>query len=227
MTTHTLQIDTPAPTTHRPAVKYATEAIGTLLLVFTVGACVRTGSPLAPLGIGAVLAALVYAGGHVSGAHYNPAVTVAALVRGRVDVRTAVTYAVAQVGGGLVGAELVRLVIPVSAGSALAPTGNQLVAVFLAEVVFTFALAYVVLNVATSRDHTDNSFYGLAIGFTVTAGAVAVGGVSGAVFNPAVLIGGATMGLFAGSALWVYLLAELVAGIAAGAAFRVLNPADR
>jgi aquaporin Z len=207
-------------------VKYATEAIGTLLLVFTVGTCVRAGSPLAPLGIGAVLMALVYAGGHVSGAHYNPAVTVAAYVRGRIDARDAVAYVVAQIAGGLVGAELVRLVVP-AAGAAIAPTGHQIIAVFLAELVFTFVLAYVVLNVATSRDHADNSFYGLAIGFTVTAGAVAVGGVSGAVFNPAVLFGGATMGLFAGSTLWVYLLAQLIAGAAAGVVFRTLNPADR
>lgn len=225
MTTHTLPIET--PTTHRLAVKLATEAIGTLLLMFTVGACVRAGSPLAPLGIGAVLAALVYAGGHVSGAHYNPAVTVAAFVRGRIDVRDAVAYTVAQVFGGLVGFELVRLVVPASAAAAASRTGSHLIAVFIAELVFTFALSYVVLNVATSRDSRDNSFYGLAIGFTVTAGAVAVGGVSGAVFNPAVLIGGAAIGEFAGQTLLLYLAAQLLAGIAAGAAFRALNPADR
>lgn len=229
MTTHTLPIE--IPTTHRPAAKYATEAVGTLLLMFTVGACVRTGSPLAPLGIGAVLMALVYAGGHVSGAHYNPAVTVAALVRGRIDVRAAIAYAAAQLVGGLAGAELVRLVVPASAGPVATPNGAPLVAVFIAELVFTFALAYVVLNVATSRDSRDNSFYGLAIGFTVTAGAVAIGGVSGAVFNPAVLIGGAALGLFAGPTLLLYLLlyllAQLLAGLAAGAAFRALNPADR
>lgn len=223
MTTDTT---TPVSTRIRPALVYATEAIGTLLLVVTVGTSVRSGSPLAPLGIGAVLMALVYAGGHISGAHYNPAVTVAAFVRGRIEARDAVAYAVAQVVGGLVGAEIVRLIVP-SSGPALAPTGHQIVAVFLAELVFTCALSYVVLNVATSRDHPDNSFYGLAIGFTVTAGAVAVGGVSGAVFNPAVLIGGAAMGLFAGSTLWVYLLAQLLAGAIAGVVFRVLNPADR
>lgn len=228
MTTHTTTpIESTNPTTHRPAVKYATEGIGTLLLVFTVGACVRTGSPLAPLGIGAVLMALVYAGGHVSGAHYNPAVTVAAFVRGRIDARGAFAYATAQVFGGIVGAELVRLAVPAGVGPAIAPTGYQIVAVFIAELVFTFTLSYVVLNVATSRDHVGNSFYGLAIGFTVTAGAVAVGSVSGAVFNPAVLIGGATIGLFAGPTLWVYLVAQIVAGVAAGVAFRTLNPGDR
>ena len=92
---------------------------------------------------------------------------------------------------------------------------------------FTFALCYVVLNVATSRDHANNSFYGLAIGFTVMVGAVAVGGISGGAFNPAVTVGADVMGLFAWSTLWLYLVAQVVAGIVAGFAFRALNPADK
>jgi aquaporin Z len=91
---------------------------------------------------------------------------------------------------------------------------------------FTFALAYVVLNVATSSDHPDNSFYGLAIGFTVAAGAVAVGGISGGAFNPAVVLGGGVMGLFAWSTL-VYLIPQMIAGIAAGLVFRAVNPDDK
>jgi aquaporin Z len=106
-------------------------------------------------------------------------------------------------------------------------SGHALVAALVAELLFTFALCYVVLNVATSRDHPDNSFYGMAIGFTVIAGAVAVGGISGAAFNPAVALGAATMGAFAWSTLWVYLVAEVVAGVLAGLAFRALNPADK
>lgn len=206
--------------------KYATETIGTMLLVATIGAAVGNASPLAPLGIGAVLAALVYAGGHVSGAHYNPAVTIAAFVRGRIGHRDAVGYVVAQVLGGLLGAELVRVVAAAPTGAPLAPSGPQAIAAFVAELVFTFALCYVVLNVATSKDHPDNSFYGLAIGFTVMAGAIAVGGVSGAVFNPAVLVGGATLGMFSTSALWYYLVAQVAAGLAAGYVFRKLNAGD-
>jgi aquaporin Z len=94
-------------------------------------------------------------------------------------------------------------------------------------VLFTFALAYVVLNVATSKSHPDNSFYGLAIGFTVAAGAAAVGGISGGVFNPAVALGGVVMGLFAGSTLWVFFVAQLVAGALAGLVFRALNTDDK
>lgn len=91
----------------------------------------------------------------------------------------------------------------------------------------TFAVCYVVLSVATSKDHPDNSFYGLAIGFTVAAGAVAVGGVSGGAFNPAVVFGGAAMGMFAESTLWVYLVAQIVAGVTAGVAFPAINPDDK
>src|SRR4029079_14295835 len=105
--------------------------------------------------------------------------------------------------------------------------GHSMVAAFIAELLFTFALCYVVLNVATSKDHPDNSFYGLAIGFTVLAGAVAVGGISGGAFNPAVVFAGAAMGMFAVPTLWVYLLAQVIAGAAAGLTFLALNPDDK
>ncbi|WP_099020470.1 MIP/aquaporin family protein [Mycolicibacterium palauense] len=207
--------------------RYIVEAIGTLFLVFTVGASVRSGSMLAPLAIGAVLMAMIYAGGHISGAHYNPAVTVAALVRGRIDTRQAIGYWIAQFVGGLIGAGAVLAVVPAGQTAATGLSGHALMAAFVAELLFTFVLCYVVLNVATSKDHPDNSFYGLAIGFTVAAGAVAVGGVSGAAFNPAVMLGGAAMGLFTLPMLPVYFTAQIIAGVAAGLAFRALNPDDK
>src|SRR6478609_3568416 len=169
--------------------KLVVEFIGTFFLVFTVGASVRTGTSLAPLAIGAALMVMVYAGGHISGGHYNPAVTIAALVRGRISGGDAIGYWAAQLVAGWVA-------------------------------------AYVVLNVATSKDHPDNSFYGLAIGFTVLAGAIAVGGISGGAFNPAVVLGGAAMGLFGWSTL-IYLVPQLIAGVTAGLVFRALNPADK
>jgi aquaporin Z len=214
----------------RADVKYAVEAIGTFLLVFTVGAAVRSASPLAPLGIGAVLMVMVYAGGHLSGGHYNPAVTLAVLVRRRISLRDAAAYWIAQVGAGLLAAVAVRdIVDPARAGTTamLTLTGHTLGAAFVAEFLFTFALCYVVLNVATSKSHPDNSFYGLAIGFTVVAGAVAVGAISGAAFNPAVTLGAAVMDMFAWPTLWVYLVAQVLAGIAAGVTFLVMNPDDK
>jgi aquaporin Z len=208
--------------------KYAVEAIGTFFLVLTVGASVYSGSALAPLAIGASLMIMVYAGGHISGGHYNPAVTMAALVRGRIAGREAVGYWIAQLIAGVVAAVVVRsLVTPPTPVKTLHLTGSTLGAAFVFEALFTFALAYVVLNVATSKDHPNNSFYGLAIGFTVAAGAFAVGGISGGVFNPAVALGGSVMGLFAWSQLWMYLVAQLIAGAAAGLVFRALNPSDK
>jgi aquaporin Z len=106
-------------------------------------------------------------------------------------------------------------------------SGHLLAAAFVAELLFTFALCYVVLNVATSKDHPNNSFYGLAIGFTVATGAIAVGAISGGVFNPAVAISGATIGLFAWSTLWAYLVAQIIGGTAAGLTFLALNPNDK
>ncbi|MFY1599730.1 MIP/aquaporin family protein [Micromonospora sp. WMMD737] len=207
--------------------RYLVEAIGTLFLVFTVGASVRSGSALAPLAIGAALMAMIYAGGHISGAHYNPAVTMAALVRRRIDIREAAGYWAAQIVGALIGAGAVLAVVPGGQSAALALSGHALMAAVVAEVLFTFALCYVVLNVATSKDHPDNSFYGLAIGFTVTAGAIAVGGVSGAAFNPAVVVAGVAMGMFSLPMLPVYVAAQIIAGTAAGMVFRALNPDDK
>jgi aquaporin Z len=210
------------PTTRKLVVEF----VGTFFLVFTVGASVRSGASLAPLAIGAALMVMVYAGGHISGGHYNPAVTVAALVRGRIGGADAIMYWMAQLVAGLVAAVVVRATVTSSPAHPLAPQGHALVSALVVELLFTFALAYVVLNVATSKDHPDNSFYGLAIGFTVLAGAVAVGGISGGAFNPAVVLGGAAMGLFGWSTL-IYLVPQLIAGAAAGLVFRMLNPADK
>jgi aquaporin Z len=229
-TTHwtTPEVAPEVAATQRPIVKYGVEAIGTFFLVFTIGASVRSASSLAPLAIGAVLMVMVYAGGHLSGGHYNPAVTLAVLVRRRIELRDAIGYWIAQVGAGLLAAVVVRSIVSPAHAEPVTLTLSErtMVAAFVAELLFTFALCYVVLNVATSKDHPDNSFYGLAIGFTVLAGAIAVGGISGGVFNPAVAFGGVVMGLFAGSTLWVYLAAQIVAGAAAGFVFRMLNPGD-
>ena len=205
--------------------KYLTELIGTFFLVFTICTAVVSGSALAPLAIGGVLAAMIFAGGHISGAHYNPAVTVAVWVRGGLATRELLPYMAAQVIGAIAGAATARIVAG-APSEAFSVSGGKLGAALVAELAVTFALAYVVLNVATSKSHQNNSFYGLAIGFTVMAGAVAVGGVSGGVFNPAVAIGVSAAGLISWSMLWVYLVANITAGALAGVVFRVLSPDD-
>ncbi len=209
--------------------KYVTEFIGTFGLVFTVGCAVLGGSSLAPLAIGAVLMTLVYAGGHISGAHYNPAVTLGVLLRGKMPASDAVPYWISQLAGGFLAAWLARFVVnPNPAGvHALSLSGaHGIFAALLAEFIFTFALVYVVLNVATSRDQPNNHFFGLAIGFTVAAGAAAVGGISGGAFNPAVAFGGMLMGFLGWSNFWIYLIAEVLAAVVAALVFRYLNPED-
>jgi aquaporin Z len=205
--------------------KFAVELIGSFLFYFTIYNAVRSGSPLAPVAIGGILMVMVFAGGHISGGHYNPAVTLAVLVRGRIAPAEAVGYWIAQLAAGVLAALVVNGILGPAPVSPSDVALNGLGPVFLAELIFTFALTYVVLNVATSKDHPNNSFYGLAIGFTVMAGAIAVGGISGGVFNPGVYLGGAFMGLFATS--WIYPVAELAAGVIAGLVFRALNPADK
>lgn len=207
--------------------KYLAEFVGTFFLVLTVGVAVIKIAPFAPFAIGGVLMVMIYAGGHVSGAHFNPAVTLAALVRGAISGIDAAAYMAAQLAAGLLAAVVARFVAGAPGTPALSLSGRALVVALVAETLFTFALAYVVLNVATSKDNTDNSFYGLAIGGTVMVGAVTVGGLSGGVFNPAVALGGSVLGLFAWSLIWVYLLAAVLGGTAAGGLFLYLNPDDR
>ena len=205
--------------------KYVVEFIGTFFLVLTIGmTVVKPGAEaLAPLAIGSALMVMIYAGGHISGAHYNPAVTLAVWLRGKCDARDAVAYMVAQVAAAVAAA---GVVLYLKSGSTIEAAKTAVVPALLSEFLFTFALAYVVLNVATAKGTAGNSFYGLAIGFTVLAGAYAVGPISGGAFNPAVAVGITVMGLASVANIWIYLLACFAGGAAAGAAFRALNPDD-
>jgi aquaporin Z len=205
--------------------RYATEFIGTFFLVLTVCCVGLSSAPLAPVAIGAILTSMIFAGGHISGGHFNPAVSVAAYVRGALTLTDLGPYLLAQVAGGALAGAVARFVVDAEP-TAFGVSGKALFAAFTVELIFTFGLAYVVLNVATSKDHPHNSFYGLAIGFTVLAGAVAVGAVSGGAFNPAVGIGIALAGLAQWSMLWVYLVATIAGGALAGTVFRLLNPDD-
>jgi aquaporin Z len=208
--------------------KLVVEFIGTFFLVFTVGmAVIDPGAApgMAGLAIGSVLMVMIFAGGHISGGHFNPAVTLGVLLRGKTTINDALGYWVAQVAAGLVAAIVVIFMKPAMPAEALNPASDVLQAL-VAEFVFTFALVYVVLNVATARGTEGNSFYGLAIGFTVLAGAYAVGSISGGAFNPAVAIGGSVMNIFAWGNIWLYLVAELAGGIVAAFAFRYLHPGE-
>jgi aquaporin Z len=202
--------------------KYLVEFIGTFFLVFAIGNAVLPpgAGAFAPLAIGATLMVMVFAGGHVSGAHYNPAVTLAVWIRGRCPTSDVVPYWVAQILGAVAAAWLVHFLHPqVVAG----PFPIGLKAALLVEFLLTFALAWVVLNVATAKGTAGNSFYGLAIGMTVTAGAFTVGSFSGGAFNPAVAVGIIVMGLQSWGNLWVYLVANFAGAAVAAFTYRYVN----
>ena len=205
--------------------KYITEVIGSFFLVLIIALAVNVqGSPsagaVAPLIIGLGLTALVYMGGWISGAHYNPAVTLAVAVRGGLPWSQVLPYIASQfvgaaLAGLLAGRVLDRSFLP---AVGMKETLNSALAI---EALFTFMLALVVLHVATAKKLANNQFYGLAIGITVAAGAFGGGGISGGAFNPAVVLGGyaSTLGAFP-TQLLAYIAVQLVAGVAAALVFK-------
>jgi aquaporin Z len=203
--------------------KYLTEFIGTFFFVLTIGlTLIEPGAGLlAPLAIGSVLMVMVYAGGHVSGAHYNPAVTLAVWIRGQHPTRDVLPYMGVQVLAAVVAGLLVLVFKP---DSVVTAAQLDIIAAFLAELVFTFALAYVVLNVASAEETSGNSYFGLAIGFTVLVGAYAVGGISAGAFNPAIAVGISVMGLSSWVNIWIYLVAAFLGGALAAYAFKAIHP---
>lgn len=196
--------------------KYAVEFIGTFFLVLTIG---LSGNPVA---IGAVLAALVYMGGYISGAHYNPAITLAIWMRRKMSGTEAIYYVVTQMVAAMAAAGVyyalkgsVMLVAP--------GVGVNFWVALLAEIIFTFLLVSVVLHTAVSAKAKNNDYYGLAIGFALLVGAFSVGPISGGAFNPAVGLGPNLVDFSSISNHWVnlglYLVGPLVGGAIAALAF--------
>lgn len=202
--------------------RYITEFIGTFFLVLTIGLVVidsETGK-FAPIAIGAVLIAMIYAGAHISGAHYNPAVTLAFWLTGRCggkcNYRDFAMYIFVQVLGAVAAA---FLVLYLKDNPSLSAVELQKGKVLIAEVIFTFALCFVILYVARTGDY----LFGVAIGLVVIGGIYAVGEISGAVFNPAVATGITVMGLSSLSNIWVYMVANFAGGILAVIVFKYIN----
>ena len=206
---------------------YIAEFIGTFFLVLTV--CVAgvlgCAGPYAPIAIGSVLMVMVFATGHISGGHLNPAVTLAVWVRGKLPAREILPYIVAQILAGILAASVAKVFLP--AGTPVVAASFPLIPAVLAEFLYTFALCFVVLNVATAEANAGNSFYGLAIGFTVMVGAFTVGRISGGVFNPAVATGLVTIGGLSSLKILPYFISDLGGGLIAGLVFQALslNPA--
>lgn len=203
--------------------KYIVEFIGTFFLVLAIGMSVIGGAgQFAPLAIGSMLMVMIYAGGHISGAHYNPAVTLAVFMRGKCSAADVPFYMGAQILGGFLAAMVVALLT--GSMNVATPDAKNLAIVpsLIAEFLGTFALAYVVLNTATTKSNEGNSFYGLAIGFTVLSCAYALGGVSGGAFNPAVAVGAATMNLISFADIWIHIVADLAGGAVAAIVFKAV-----
>ena len=204
--------------------KYLTEFIGTFFLMFTVASAVRFGGDgvIPAIAIGFVLMVMIYAGGHVSGGHYNPAVSVAAAIRGALDWEQVVPYWISQTVGAAAAAALAIYAVPVQSQTCDCPF--SLPQLIIGEFLFTFALCYVVLHVATAKATEGNSFYGFAIGSTVTVGAFAVGGILcfGA-FNPAVALGLGVLGVACAPCLIATVVTNLIAAVVAGFVFKITD----
>lgn len=208
--------------------KYITEFIGTFFLVLSITLAVITEVPLAPLAIGGTLMAMIYMGGHISGAHYNPAVSLAAMMRGALPNSELLAYMGSQIAGAtaaaLIGNFIASGSVPIAPGEDI-----NVVQALLVEIFYTFALALTVLNVATAKGTAGNSFYGLAIGFVVVCGAFAGGGISGGAFNPAVGIGlsiGALIAGTGGASFWLYIVGPFIGGILAALVFSLQGNED-
>jgi len=207
--------------------KYFTEFIGTMFLVLVIGVAGIGGQAgaMAPVAIGSILFVMIYAGAHISGAHYNPAVTFAILIRKRITINDALVYWIAQIAGALAAWAIVKFIFDIEGpGTSAVKSVSQGLG---AEMLGTFALAYVVLNTATAKANTGNSFYGLAIGFTVLACAFTFGGYSGGAFNPAVAIGVSLLKGFVWADLWIYLVGSLAGALLAALVFNMNNPHDK
>ena len=211
---------------------YLVEFIGTFFLVLVICLTGKDGgNMMAPIGIGAILMVMVYMGGHISGAHYNPAVTIAVLIRGKIGSKDSMLYIGAQLLGSFAAAMLFNLIWGISIGGPRPNLEINILKPLAIEIVFTFALALVVLSVATSKKTAGNHYYGIAIGCTVLAGAIAGGSISGGAFNPAVGIGPILVDQFFGSCncnpaqfLWLYIVGPIVGAVAAAFAYKFINP---
>lgn len=200
-----------------------TEAMGTFFWVFAVIGATAQATPLAAFAVGGTVVAATYAGSHLSGAHFNPAVSVAAFIRGTLPAPDLPAY----IGAQLAGASLASLVgawaFRIGTTQPQAWSGRTLLAAIVVELLFTFFLAFVALTVVSSE---NVAVHGLAVGAVVASGMLLVTMQSGATFNPAVALGATFAQLSAWANLWAYGIAQLVGGVAAGFVVKALNAAD-
>jgi aquaporin Z len=207
--------------------KYVYEFIGAFFLVLTIGMVTLDPHNIglwAPLAIGSILTVMVFAGGHVSGGHYNPAVSLAVFMSKRLSINDLWIYWAVQFAASIIAA-LITVYLKDGFGSS--PLELQPIKALLVEFLFTFALCYVVLNVAVAKATTGNSYFGLAIGFTVLVAAYAIGTISSAALNPAVALGVTILRLSSWSNIWIYLIANFLGAATAAGVFNAAHPDKR
>jgi len=232
--------DLPPPTTWRvhhddlfiSISPYIVEFLGTFFLMLTIGfnVLLNVVGIHAPLAIGSALMVLVFFGGHLSGAHYNPAVTIGCKLtfRDHIGWVQSILYIICQNLGAFAAGIVYWQITDDTFQFEPGPGFNDVKAIIV-EIIYTFLLVSVMINTATTQSQTGNSFFGLAIGFTVLAAGYSIGPISGGVLNPAVATGAALSNLIHNQEissikyLWIYWLAPGVGGVIAGAVFRITN----
>ena len=191
------------------------EAVGNFVLVFAFGTAISTHSWFSPLLIGVPMVAMICSSNRVPGGHYNPAVTVALLIRRRLAARTALTFWLIQLGAGLLAAVSVRAIVDprqLAITAAMTLKGSALLAAFALELVLTCALCCMALEVSTDDARTIDGYHGWPIALCAIAGAVAI-------CAAAVGFDDASHGMGSSPTFWVYLVSQLLSGIVATITF--------
>ncbi len=203
--------------------KCLVEFIGTFFLVLTIGCASfpNTDGGFPPMAIGFILMIMVYAGGHISGGHYNPAVSLSAAIRGALPWKDFLPYIITQFIGGVLAALLASYIVAIPPYAS--ESAYSTIPMIICEFLFTFALCYTVLHTATSEDTKGNSYYGLAIGSVVLVGILATSGTCYGAFNPAVALGLFTMKITKIELILITLLTNFVAGAAAAGVYKITN----
>lgn len=203
------------------------ELIGTFL--FCLFICLTSmGSHVvwAPWVGGLVLASLIYANGHISGAHLNPMVTLSLFLRGKVNLNMVPTYILTQLGGGALAALISMLLINKVPTQVVEDLSTKTLEAILSEFLGSLAIAYVILNVTTSKNTQGNDYYGIAIGLSYAAVSSAFGEISGGILNPALALAVGITKLSSFSNLWIYWVGQFLGGVMAAVLFLFINGKD-
>ena len=211
--------------------KYLTEFIGTFFLVTVF--CLTNGNYLAPVAVGFMLTAIIYLGHLISGAHYNPATTIAFLFSGKITFKDSLLYIIVQLTAGIGGALVYFLIWGRNSGIPRPNMEINILKPLFIESLLTYIMVLVIFFVSATKRTKGNSYYGIAIGLTYTAIVIAGGPISGGAFNPAIGLGPMIIDDLMGTCPcnpfeygWIYIAGPLSGAIAAAITFKIISPED-